>query len=389
MSLICPFLGFMKSVIKRSTKKCFFLIPLLFVFLTNTQYSSIIPQHNGNRFVCGTVFECEMEKISEGRSYSQNNITISDCFFIRSSEYYYDGGVIYVSASSCSMNVNYSMFYNCACSGDGGAIFFSSSNSYLRMICANSCSASYEEHFSYLGASQYNFVDFLSISSCSEQERGNQGIFMFNGNQKLCNTNCTNNKAYGDSGICFYYPASCSCSFCTIARNRVMDAVCVGFQASNGVMLFSNIIGNNSPSRYGVVHVSSGSSQKIHYCIFASNQNTLFDTYSNSLEVSHSFISHNERFSSRVAVSTSNNNSLTNTITYQLQFFNSIHCNADIPLIQRSLEETLRETLKETHRETVGRTYDSECEMRMLSSDLVKRKSDMYMYPIFISFVIV
>jgi len=343
---------------------------------------------NDNEIICNVGLGCENESIDQGRSYVDKNINISNCFFSRSSSYSGDGGVIYVTVGSYSMNVNYSMFYNCIAER-GGAIYFSSSNSYLRMICANSCSASYEEHFSYLGASQYNFVDFLSISSCSEQERGNQGIFMFNGNQKLCNTNCTNNKAYGDSGICFYYPASCSCSFCTIARNRVMDAVCVGFQASNGVMLFSNIIGNNSPSRYGVVHVSSGSSQKIHYCIFASNQNTLFDTYSNSLEVSHSFISHNERFSSRVAVSTSNNNSLTNTITYQLQFFNSIHCNADIPLIQRSLEETLRETLKETQRETVGRTYDSECEMRMLSSDLAKRKSDMYMFPIFISFVIV
>jgi len=49
----------------------------------------------------------------------------------------------------------------------------------------------------------------------------------------------------------------------------------------------------------------------------------------------------------------------------------------------------LKETVKETQKETVGRTYDSECEMRMLSSNLVKRKSDMNMFPIFISFVIV
>jgi len=125
------------------------------------------------------------------------------------------------------------------------------------------------------------------------------------------------------------------------------------------------------------------------YCIFKNNQNTLFCVREGSLEVSHSFIDHSGSFSTSTAVSTSNNNSFTNTITYQLQFFNSIHCNADIPLIQRSLEETLRETLKETQRETVGRTYDSECEMRMLSSDLAKRKSDMYMFPIFISFVIV
>ena len=41
------------------------------------------------------------------------------------------------------------MFYNRACSGDGGAIYFISTNSYLRMIFANRCSsgASYEGHF--------------------------------------------------------------------------------------------------------------------------------------------------------------------------------------------------------------------------------------------------
>jgi len=152
-------------------------------------------------------------------------------------------------------------------------------------------------------------------------------------------------------------------------------------------MSYANIVHNNSPSQYnGVAYVEGAGSRKMMYCIFKNNQNTLFCVNQGSLEVSHSFIDHSESlFSTSIAVSTSNNNSLTNTITYQLQFFNDLHCNADIPLIQRSLEETL----KETQRETVRRTYDSECEMRMLSSDLAKRKSDMHMHPIFISFVIV
>ena len=152
-------------------------------------------------------------------------------------------------------------------------------------------------------------------------------------------------------------------------------------------MSYANIVHNNSPSQYnGVVYVTGAGSRKMMYCIFKNNQNTLFCVWEGSLEVSHSFIDHSaSSFSTRTAVSTSNNNSFNNTITYQLQFFNDLHCNADIPLIQRSLEETL----KETQRETVRRTYDSECEMRMLSSDLAKRKSDMHMHPIFISFVIV
>ena len=86
-----------------------------------------------------------------------------------------------------------------------------------------------------------------------------------------------------------------------------------------------------------------------------------------SLEVSHSFIDHSGSFSRSTAVSTTNN-SFTNRITYQLQFFNSHHCNADIPLIDptpvitiekspiKSLEETIRRTNEETLKMTNERT---------------------------------
>jgi len=191
------------------------------------------------------------------------------------------------------------------------------------------------------------------------------------------------NNANQVSGILINSSSSFTSSQCTFSNNKVSHSICIYIYSDSGTitMSYANIVHNNSPSYGGVVFVN-GAFPMMMYCIFKNNQNTLFCVYQGSLEVSHSFIDHSaSSFSTSTAVSTSNNNSLTNTITYQLQFFNSIHCNADIPLIQRSLEET--------QRETVGRTYDSECEMRMLSSDLVKRKSDMYMFPIFISFVIV
>jgi len=111
---------------------------------------------NDNEIICNVGLGCENESIDQGRSYVDKNINISNCFFLRYSSYSGNGGVIYVSASSCSMNINYSMFYNCVCSSYGGAIYFYSSNSSLRMICANSCScgASYDGHFAYLVASQ-------------------------------------------------------------------------------------------------------------------------------------------------------------------------------------------------------------------------------------------
>jgi len=121
--------------------------------LKNPKNYPIVPllsfRLNDNEIICNVGLGCENESIDQGRSYVDKNINISNCFFSRYSSYSGDGGVICVTASSCSMNINYSMFYNCVCSNWGGAIYFSSSNSYLRMICANSCScgASYVGHF--------------------------------------------------------------------------------------------------------------------------------------------------------------------------------------------------------------------------------------------------
>jgi len=345
---------------------------------------------NDNEIICNVGLGCESESIDQGRSYVDKNINISNCFFNRSSSYSGNGGVIYVNGGSYSMNVNYSMFYNCVCSIYGGAIYFSSSNSCLRMICANrcSCGASSCGHFAYLYASQVNQVEYLSVSNCSHITSGWYSIILESGDQRVDNTNSSMNNAYGYSGIGIYSPSSFTSSHCTFSNNKVSHSICIEFYSTSGTisMSYANIVHNNSPSQYGVVLVTGAGSRKMMYCIFKNNQNTLFCVDQGSLEVSHSFLYHSaSSFSTSTAVSISNNNSFTNTNTYQLQFFNALHCNADIPLIQRSLEETLRETLKET----VGRTYDSECEMRMLSSDLVKRKSDMNMYPIFISFVIV
>jgi len=122
---------------------------------------------------------------------------------------------------------------------------------------------------------------------------------------------------------------------------------CIYFYSSSGITIsisYANIIQNNSPLSGGVVYVYGAGSIKMMYCIFQDNQNTLFCEYQGSLEVSHSFIDHSGSFSTSTSVSTSNNNSFISTITYQLQFFNSLHCNADIPLIESKQKNTHYQT---------------------------------------------
>jgi len=85
--------------------------------------------------------------------------------------------------------------------------------------------------------------------------------------------------------------------------------------------------------------------KKMMYCIFSKNQNYLYSVDSGSLELSHSFIDHpSSSFSTLRAVSTVTNNSLAYRITHQMQFFNSIHCNADIPLIEPKHINTIDQT---------------------------------------------
>jgi len=291
---------------------------------------------NDNEIICNVGFGCENESIGQGRSYIDKNINISNCFFSRYSSYSGHGGVICVTASSCSMNVNYSMFYNCVCSNWGGAIYFISSNSCLTMICANSCScgATYYGHFAYLSASQVNQVEYLSVSNCSHTTSGYCPILLYTCDQRVDNTNSSMNNADQYSGIGISSLSSFTSSHCTFSNNKVSDFICIGFYSDSGTisMSYANIVHNNCPSsNYGVVEVSGEGSRKMMYCIFKNNQNTPFCVNQGSLEVSHSFIDHSGSFSTSTAVSTSNNNSFTNTITYQLQFFNSLLCNADIP----------------------------------------------------------
>ena len=314
------------------------------MYLQNTTCSLYLPFQlfKANILINRYSFGCENTSIDQGRSYENMNINISDCYFSRSSTYSGYGGTIYVSSGSLSMRVDRSMFYNCVCSSDGGAIWFSSSNSELRMICANRCSCGINSngHFALLLASQENLVEFISVSFCSHETNGYYSIRLRTGNQKVDNSNSSMNKANRDSGIGIGSPSFTS-SYCTFSNNNVSSRICIFFYSNSGTMSYANIVNNNSPINYGVVSVEGTESTKMMYCVFKDNQNTLFCLLAGPLEVSHSYIYHTGGFSTSTSVSSNNNNSLTAFKTYQIPFFNSLHCNADVPHIVNNQVNTI------------------------------------------------
>jgi len=234
--------------------------------LKNTRNAPIMLFLNSNCITWGIGMECENEIIDKGRSYSQMNINISDCFFSRTSVYSGDGGVIYTDGGSYSMIINYSMFYSCICSNKGGAIYFVSTNSNLKMICANRCvcGATSIFHFAYFKASQMNQVEYISISNCSHSTSGCFPVYLELGNQRFDNTNNSMNNALSYSGFLINSPTSFTSSHCTFSNNKVSHSVCLRFYSESGTisMSYANIIHNNSPSDHGVVLVDGAGSKK-------------------------------------------------------------------------------------------------------------------------------
>jgi len=310
-----------------------------------------VPKLFGKKNILGDGFGCENERIFQGRSYFDNNINISDCFFSRTLTYTSDGGVIYVSGGSYSMNLNSSMFFNCSCTGKGGAVFFSSVSLSLKRICANQCQASSQCHFAYLRSSQNNIIDYLSISSCSKTNLGYYPIWVHYGNQRASYINSSMNRVKGTAGFIFELSSTLGLSYCTVSNNINTDGRCIWFHYVTGAVSFSNIIHNNSPD-YGIVYVV-GESLEMNYCIFHNNQNYLFVVDSGSLEVSHSFIDHSSSsFSSLASISTILNNSFTQRTTYQIHFFNSQYCNAEVQL------STPLSTIEQTHKNSLQPTLE-------------------------------
>jgi len=307
----------------------------LAMFLKIKTYFSNVPKLwlNDSGIILGVGLGCESERIDSGRSYFNISIDITNCYFSRVFQFYGYGGIIFIDGGSYSMKINNSMFYKCICYFVGGAIWFDSSNSYLRLICANSCSCGAYGHFARLQASQVNQVEYLSVSNCSHTTTEMDSIYSPSGNQRYDNTNSSMNNADRVSSINIVSPSSFTSSHCTFSNNKVSFNSCIEFYSTSGTItiIYANIVHNNGPG-YGVVYAEGAGSRKMMYCIFQNNQNSLFCVREGSLEVSHSFIDHPESFITYMSEVLTTNNSLTHRMTFQIQFFNSLHCNADLPL---------------------------------------------------------
>lgn len=327
------------------------LVKLIFLgiyFRKTTKYGVV--GELANKLHIGLKNACNLENTTSGRSYDRVSVNVSNCFFIRSLMYNDHGGVVFISSMSDSLSVSNSMFIQCSCNNYGGAIYFYGKGSEIKMICAFNCSALFC-HFAYLVVSNYNFVDYLSISLCSNVEQGQAPLRIESGNQRLSFSNSSMNRANEISALYVYNPSVSSVySYCTFSNNNVSSNTCIMMNFLSGTFDMVNVVHNNSPESNGVIYQNNGY-YNFNSCILKSNNDILFVVSAGYITVTNSFISHTGTVVSG-SVTTSNNNTYIDISTYLISFFSSIFCPVD-------------STFQQFLMPSPPRSYDNACEITL------------------------
>jgi len=365
--------------VNHKKKKQFFMIQGLLFIIISVSHNFILDHFldfNYKRSYSYTysvkqVNICYNESIESGRSYNNCTISITNCFFTRMMEFIGHGGVIWVDSTKDNLEISMSMFNNCSCSGYGGAIYFISNSSDIKLVCANMCQAE-NKHFGNFQVTDRNQIEYISIAHCANNLNGYDPICLKGGNQTITNLNSSLNQVADVSGIRFVTAITLRSMFCTYSCNMASSSTCIYFQTLTGNISYSNIIQNNSPLLYGIIRLNGGSVM-IENCILYMNQNSLYFCDVGALYIFNCIIHHSGTISNLANVITTN---ITHSITstYSIMHFKTYYCHADdpIPLPTQIIPNP--------------RTYDDYCDVILIKTVAFQENSmGMVLYPIYIS----
>jgi predicted outer membrane repeat protein len=200
---------------------------------------------------------------------------VSNCLFI-SIESSSDGGAIYCTSFTYFL-VELSSLFSCKTSSqNGGAIYFSNSNSQcvLDMVCGYDCYSTYTSgsswyQFAYIGvknaAQSKNYFNYSSISRCVIVDSDSYYIICLNSGKICCpSVNISMNKCQSLPAIaCFPYSdpnsVTCSLTYSSFSDNNANDYSCVWFNAGGAEYKIKNcnILRNSQvSSSYGLIYAS-------------------------------------------------------------------------------------------------------------------------------------
>jgi len=196
---------------------------------------------------------CVNPSIAQGRSYSNQNVDITGCLFVRSAVFSGDGGVIYLY-QNYNLKVVNSVFYNCSTTQSGGVIFHYALNVELSRICVYSCRASNNQFATVFVFTSTSTYELITVASCGSSESGERCFNVFAA--KIKHLNSSLNQALTKSSLSLSFLSNVN--FSTFANNEAGNEICIEIDGDS-TFLYVNFIHNKSPTK-GVFFIVSGNS---------------------------------------------------------------------------------------------------------------------------------
>jgi hypothetical protein len=251
-----------------------------------------------------------------------------------------NGGAVYCSTSVAYLLVESSSFFSCKTSGgQGGAIYFSNTNSgqsVLHTVCGYDCNSgtSWGQQICillYNNALTKNYVNYSSFARCLNEQR-TETLSIYNGKVCCPSINVSMNKCSSVSGVyfCAYVDSSsvtCSLSYSSIADNSAAGYNCILF-ATTGVkyeIKSCNIIRNSQvSSSYGTLW-TQGNLMIQDSSILENSATTIFYAYSSyTITISNSTVDKTTKYRTLIT-----QNTVTKSFILGLNHMSTRNCHSE------------------------------------------------------------
>ena len=123
-----------------------------------------------------------------------------------------------------------------------------------------------------------------------------------------------------------YFQSSNNLAFLynTILKNNVTSDICLYFLSCNGIVESNNIVENNSPISFGVIHTFY-SPLTFSNCFFFNNKNQLFNSGGSTIIITNCHIFH-ENSISLTFINLYSDNLYSLTSTYHINHYETFFC---------------------------------------------------------------
>jgi len=213
---------------------------------------------------------------------TKERITIDQCMFSSIFSSNQCGSAIMVNSSESILSITNSFFNNCSSSDSAGAISALCLSLNIDHSCLYQCFTQNRGNAAILICSSPFFdnkLGFSTILGCSGYERmvGMDSFTMFSGNQRIVQSNFSNNYCsplkHNIGGPCFDSSFSFFASFDTI-YNSTGISVLMASNCQSGCIEFSNFAKNNA--YFGLISLKLVFTSTLNGCYFYDNSGSIF-----------------------------------------------------------------------------------------------------------------